>query len=319
MSKPLVSVLMLTYNHEKFIAEALESVLMQETNFPFEVVIGDDLSSDKTRKILLQYKSKYPDTFVLLFNTKNVKPTANLLNVYSKCRGTFIALLEGDDYWTAADKLQKQVDFLNQNPDCSICFHATSMINRDGIEVLELPLRKFRKARNTLDDLVHSESFMATCSTMFRNNLFTSFPAWLRTLTYIGDLPLNILNAKYGSIGYIDEVMSVYRWSSSDLAFSAQPSLIVNIEGIKMFLGILKEVDSKYLFVILDKISRNCFDIAEVLLQQKKLSAASYFYSFYVRHRKSHDYISLQRRAYLSLLFTVKRLEYNLHLNFAPL
>lgn len=113
--KPLVSVWMITYNHEKFIAQAIDSVIMQKTNFDYEIVIGEDCSTDRTREIVLEYKAKHPDKFKLLLQEKNVGMMQNFIVTLKTCNGKYIALLEGDDYWTDPLKLQKQVDFLQAN------------------------------------------------------------------------------------------------------------------------------------------------------------------------------------------------------------
>lgn len=115
--RPIVSVGLLTYNHEKFIAQAIESVLNQKVNFKYELVIAEDASTDKTREIVIEYQKKYPDIIRLILQEKNVgmKENSNILR--RACRGKYRANLEGDDYWYTTDKLQRQVDFLEQNPD----------------------------------------------------------------------------------------------------------------------------------------------------------------------------------------------------------
>ena len=110
--KPLVSIAVPVYNHELYIARALESALMQKTNFKFEIVVGDDYSTDKTREILKAYEEKYHERIVLILATENKGVVNNSLAIYNKCRGKYIAMLEGDDYWSFENKLQKQVDFL---------------------------------------------------------------------------------------------------------------------------------------------------------------------------------------------------------------
>ena len=124
-----VSVLTITYNHEKYIAQAIESVLIQEVNFDYELVIGEDCSTDKTREIVIDYQRKYPHKIRLLLNEKNLGMHRNFAQTYHACRGQYIAVLEGDDFWTSPHKLQKQVDFLDNNPDFAICFHNMQVIN----------------------------------------------------------------------------------------------------------------------------------------------------------------------------------------------
>ena len=128
---PKVSVCLVTYNHEKFIKQAIESVFMQKTDFDYEVVIGEDYSTDNTRKILSQYQMRYPHRIKAIFNNKNVGPVENFIRTLSTCKGKYIAYLEGDDYWTDAYKLQKQVDFLDKHPDYSLCFHSVEAFHQD--------------------------------------------------------------------------------------------------------------------------------------------------------------------------------------------
>jgi len=120
---PTVSVFMMAYNHEKYINQAIECILMQKTNFNFDIVIGEDFSTDKTRQIILDYQLKYPSKFKLLLHKKNIGAMANQMAVLKACTGKYIALCEGDDYWTDPYKLQKQVDFMDANEGYSMCGH----------------------------------------------------------------------------------------------------------------------------------------------------------------------------------------------------
>ena len=132
---PTVSVFMMAYNHALFISEALEGVLMQKTNFDFDIVIGEDCSTDNTRQIILDYQKKYPGKFKLLLHEKNIGAMANQMAVFKACSGKYIAMCEGDDYWTDPYKLQKQVDFLEANEEYSICSHRYSKLINGSIEV----------------------------------------------------------------------------------------------------------------------------------------------------------------------------------------
>ena len=212
-----VSVCITTYNHRPFIAQALDGVLSQQTDFDFEILLGEDDSSDGTRQIALDYAARYPDRIRLfLHDRKDVlyidgRPTGRRNFVYNieQARGEYVALLDGDDYWTDSRKLQKQADFLDRHPETAICFHAAQGKNQVD------PARDYvlrppgRQPFYTLRDLVR-ENLVPSCSTMFRRGLFGAFPDWFyRTST--GDWPLHILNAMQGNLGYIDEVMAVYR------------------------------------------------------------------------------------------------------------
>ena len=132
MSKPLLSILSITYNHEKFIAQAIESWLMQKTDFEFEIVIGEDCSTDNTLQIIKEYQKEHPDLIKVITSEQNVGMQANFIRTYEACQGKYIALCEGDDYWTDPLKLQKQVDFLEENENYFITGHKAKIID-DGI------------------------------------------------------------------------------------------------------------------------------------------------------------------------------------------
>ena len=126
--EPLVSIEIITYNHAPFIRQCIEGVLMQKTTFPYELVIGEDCSTDGTREIVLDYAQKYPEIIRVITSESNVGAFENEKRAYFACRGKYIAICEGDDYWTDPDKLQKQVDFLEEHPDYSMCCHASKII-----------------------------------------------------------------------------------------------------------------------------------------------------------------------------------------------
>ena len=131
MSKdlPLLSIACVTYNHELYIRQCLDSFLMQKTNFLFEIVIGEDCSTDNTGSIVTEYARKYPEIIKARCNKKNIGVQENSLLVFRDCTGKYIALCDGDDYWTDPYKLQKQVDFLEANKDFVICFHQIRIRN----------------------------------------------------------------------------------------------------------------------------------------------------------------------------------------------
>jgi len=216
--KPTVSICMVTYNQEKYITQAIDSVLMQETDFDYEIVIGEDCSTDKTRDIVRKYAEKYPDKIRALLHSYNLglKGKNNFVATFKSCQGKYIAILEGDDYWTSPCKLQKQVDFLNNHTECTICFHSVKVISEDyNDEMLIIPdkTRFNLSAIYTIHDLL-KEDFIPTLSVVFRNDLFIEFPEWF--FKYItGDYPLHLINAHYGDIGYIDEIMGIYRIHNS--------------------------------------------------------------------------------------------------------
>jgi glycosyltransferase involved in cell wall biosynthesis len=209
---PQVSILMITYNHEKYIAKAIDGVLMQRVNFEYEIVIGDDFSTDNTRNILIKYATEYPDKICLLLHPRNLGPPNspgkhNFVSTLKACRGKFIALLEGDDYWTDPNKLQKQVDFLEKNPDFAICFHNMLMMYEDDPHMNRITNINQQEITN-IENLAYG-NYIFTASCIFRKYL-SEIPDWFYQCP-IGDYPLHLLNAQYGKIKFIDEVMGVYR------------------------------------------------------------------------------------------------------------
>jgi glycosyltransferase involved in cell wall biosynthesis len=204
-----VSVVVVTYNHARFIAQALDSVLAQETNFSYEVIISEDCSTDRTRDIVLEYQRNYPGRIRLLLSQQNLNTNYVLTRGIDHARGLYIALLDGDDYWTSPRKLQKQADFLDQHSDCAICFHDALSFNEKGAPEPKCYVPGNQKPMATLKDLLVVD-FIPTAAVMFRRGLYASLPAWYDSLS-VGDWPLHIINAQYGRIGYIPETMSAYR------------------------------------------------------------------------------------------------------------
>lgn len=250
-----ISVCIIAYNQEMFIEQTVNSALMQEVDSDFEIVISDDCSTDQTRSIVQNIAIKHPGKIRLLPKETNIGATKNLAKAIQACRGDYIALLEGDDYWTSSQKLQKQLDFLENNPDCSTCYHATQMVNRYGQVQLTLPIAKYKKLISNLYDLIINDSFMATCSIMFRNNFSDKIPDIFFVSDTIADWPLNVLNAEYGDIGYIDEVMSVYRSNSSDIAFTSKRTHLIMQEAVKINEAFNIYFDLKYQNIFNEKIS----------------------------------------------------------------
>jgi glycosyltransferase involved in cell wall biosynthesis len=215
----LVSVLTITYNQERYLAQALDSILMQAIDADLEIVVGDDASSDGTGAILRAYRDRHPGQFRLLLRDRNVGLVRNFAETLLACRGRYVAILEGDDFWTSPDKLRTQVEFLESHPECSACFHNVEVVYEDAGRESHLfhrtpPARRFL----TLQDVLRSHP-IPTPSTMFRRGLIERLPEWFYSMP-MGDWPLHVLNARQGPIGYIDAVLACYRvhgagsWSS---------------------------------------------------------------------------------------------------------
>lgn len=215
---PKLSVLIPTYNHEKFIAQTLDGVLMQKTDFPFEIVIGDDASKDGNAAIIAKYAEKHPEIFRAFLHPENLGPSNprelggknNVAFLFEKCRGEYIALCEGDDFWTDPLKLQKQVDFLSKNPEYALTHHQLEVIYEDNTP--SHPFNTPEQAHNSsLEDLFRDETwFLGTASTVFRNVFKNGMTDWWWK-SASGDLGIFIQVAKTGKIRFIPETMGAYR------------------------------------------------------------------------------------------------------------
>lgn len=210
---------MVTYNHEKYIKQAIESVIMQKTNFDYELVIGEDCSTDKTKEIVFGYKQKYPNIIKVLLNKENMGAGANFIQTLNVCKGRYIALLDGDDYWTDPHKLQKQVDFLDVNTDYNISSHNVYVM-RDGSKDTSIEwLGQKQRHVSTLVDLLTYGSRGATCSLVFRSQCVNRLPKWYPSLPG-GDWALQILCTTQSKLYYFSEIMGVYRTDHPDNALA---------------------------------------------------------------------------------------------------
>ena len=214
---PLVGVNMITYNHAPYIAKAIEGVLQQETNFPYELVIGEDCSTDGTREIVLDYQRKYPDIIRVITSDQNVGMHKNGLRTQKACRGKYIAYCEGDDYWHHPKKLQKQVDYLESHPECGL-------VHSDQDRYYEKTGGKIKNFFRTTNN-IPPENFnifkgwglyhILTCTVMARKHLIDkiiSDPHIYQNSQYIGatDIPRFIEVGMRSKIHYIDESLSTY-------------------------------------------------------------------------------------------------------------
>lgn len=215
---------MITYRHESFVAQAIESVLAQQADFAIELVIGEDCSPDKTAEVIRSFASTDRLTIRSRFNSPNLGMMANFARTLEECTGEYIALLEGDDYWTDTSKLQRQVDFLDGNAEFAICFHPVDVLQGGR---LGADTRTREVAENTdIHDLALG-NYMHTCSVMFRAGLFPQFPPSFLQAT-AGDYFLHMLNARFGRIGKLKQKMAVYR-VHADGAWSTDANMDLKI------------------------------------------------------------------------------------------
>ncbi len=256
-----VSVCVITYNHEKYLAQALESALNQEVDFEYEIVVGEDCSTDATRGILVDFQKRHPKKIRALLPESNLGMLPNFVKTLEECRGNYVALLEGDDYWTSPAKLQKQVDFLDRHPECALCFHGAEVVYESGKSPHPYCRMKPQPAF-TLEDLLASRCQIPTCAVMFRNHLFGAFPDWYFRLS-MGDLPLHILNARHGDIGFLDETMAAYRvhvggvWTGGSAASEWEAALLRKrvLATLQLHESLLSFLEPRHRPVLREKIS----------------------------------------------------------------
>ena len=256
-----VSVLLMTYNHERFIQQAIESVLSQEVTFDIEIIVSEDRSTDRTREIVLAYQQRHPDKFRLLLSDRNLRNNEVVARGLRAASGVYIAMLDGDDYWTSPHKLQKQADFLDRHAECAVCFHNAAVVHEDGTRPTYHWNPPGQKKISTLADIWRG-NFITTAATMFRRGLIREVPAWYIPMFPITDWPLHILNAEHGSIGYIDEVMSVYRQHDAGL-YSPMTEIEKQAATGRFYAAMNRNLRFKYDRMVRDACARYFFEWAE--------------------------------------------------------
>ena len=231
---PKVSVVVMTYNHRGFIEQALDSALSQRTAFPWELLVSEDCSTDGTREIVIDYQRRYPERIRLLLSERNLRSNAVVARGINAARGQYIAMLDGDDYWICDDKLQRQADFLDAHPECTMCFHNARVEYEDGSRPPWNWVPADQKPFATLEDMWMG-NFIPMCSAMYRNGVIGRVPEWYAEFdmspTLITDWQLHLLHAEHGLIGYVDEVMGVYRQHGGGLysRFSERDKQALNL------------------------------------------------------------------------------------------
>lgn len=206
----VISVVMITYGHEKYIREAIQGVLMQQCKYPLELIIADDASLDNTQQVVESFKNHLNYHWIKYTkHQKNKGMMPNFLWAVSQAQGKYIALCEGDDYWTDPYKLQKQVDFLEANPEYVLCFHPVKVLQPNG-ELVDDFITKVPENYETQETLARLGNYIHTPSVVFKNVL-QSFPPEM-ALSPIGDYYLYMLLSEHGMLKCLNEVMGVYRY-----------------------------------------------------------------------------------------------------------
>lgn len=213
MAPPLVSICSITYNHAPFIRQCLDAFLMQQCNFPFEIIINDDCSTDGTTEIIREYAEKYPDKIFPIFHGENLhsQGVRGMFQkfVFPKACGKYIAMCEGDDYWTDPLKLQKQVDFMEKHHEYSLVCSNAAILSNEG----ELTWKRYDKSCDIplKDVILKRGAWIYTASMLYRRELIRDYPEYARNC-HVGDYPLAIHLALRGKVYFFAEKMVTYRF-----------------------------------------------------------------------------------------------------------
>jgi len=257
-----VSVCMITFNHEAFIAQAIESVLMQETDFDIELVIGEDCSSDDTGRICLDYQKKHPERIKLLLGERNLGMILNFLRTFRACDGKYVAFCEGDDFWTDHHKLQKQVNFLEHNPDFGMVHTACDWLDQvSGKLTRSTGIHEDRVAVGNIFHQLLASNFIFTVTVCARTELVMKGVETLKENVNahwrMADYPLWLEVSTCSKVGYLDEPMAVYR----NLPESASHSR--DKQKLMEFISSLYEVKSYFMakYSVDDKTTSKIIDV----------------------------------------------------------
>jgi len=238
-ANPAVSVLLVTCNHAKYVAQAMDSILMQRTDFDFEIVVADDCSSDSTLTIIKEYEKQHSQLRVLPAEN-HVGISRNYQRGFAACRGKYIALLEGDDYWISPRKLQAMSAFLNRNPHCSFCFHRLIRYDQHPEKVAIHPAHWTVEQILTVNELAGGNFIGGFSTCVYRREIVAALKPQLWELD-IREWFFNLAVAEHGPIGYVPQILSVYRahpegiWSLKSQS-ETLPELLELIDSYDEFL-----------------------------------------------------------------------------------
>jgi len=249
MNHPLVSLFCPTYNHEKYIRQCLDGFIMQKTNFPFEIVVHDDASTDNTVQIIKEYEEKYPQFFRCIYQTQNQfsKDGAHLIKtILSEIHTKYITICEGDDYWITDDKLQEQFNCMETHPKLSFCYtNANNLIEgEDGL--IQMITNKPNFHIFDFDYFTKESSLLIPTLTLFirRDAFFETVPTWFKT-TFNLDYALICFLFQKGNVAYIDKVTAVYRNHRNGITKITKHDIQIR-NGIQLAKNLDKHFNYKY-------------------------------------------------------------------------
>lgn len=259
-----VSVCMITYNHERFVGQAIDSVLAQEADFDYQIVVGEDGSSDSTRSVVAEYQQNYPDRITLLSDEGNLGMMPNFVRTLQACDGEYVAILEGDDYWTDPRKLQKQISYMDTCPECAIACSKVSVVYEEGADNeygQYWPKPEYEApAVTSFVDVVTRPRYIPWCSCVFRGEHVRRLPPWFGSMP-VGDSPLLALCAQHGYVYYSDEVTAAYRRHPQGVTVDWEWGSWQR-NKIKLCRNLLKTVRHEYHSAIRAAIGETAYDLA---------------------------------------------------------
>ncbi|HFT7189534.1 TPA: glycosyltransferase family 2 protein [Enterobacter ludwigii] len=294
-----VSICCITYNHEKYIAAAIDSFLAQRTNFAFEILIGEDKGGDGTLTIINEYQEKFPGIVKVITAEKNLGANGNIRNVISHAQGSYIAFCEGDDYWLDPNKIQKQYDAMILHPEINFCFHPAFALNPDGSKVKRFDKGDLVRRFNVEDVLNKNGQFSPTSSYMFKKEVVASLPEWFENAP-VGDLFIELYAMKEAGGLYLPSTMSVYRlFADNSWSSAIKKDFTKNIETQKNIIKYTKLsiADFDEYEKIYDlRFSRIYCDIATKFLIRKDYIS---FEKYLVKSYSCHPHSSRKQELYL--------------------
>ncbi|XPS87914.1 glycosyltransferase, family II [Desulfosarcina variabilis str. Montpellier] len=304
-SNPIVSICCITYNHEKYIRGTIEGFLIQKTEFPFEIVIHDDASTDNTAKILKNYAEQYPKLIFPIWQEENqysrgvkIYPSC----VWPKARGKYIALCEGDDHWIDSRKLQNQMNFIEKNKDYIAVTENSIVRYDDGREILfsKKPSRDIK-----IEEVIKNRQF-ATASILFRNCI--KFPVEFNGLI-AGDTPLFILLLQKGKLKYFNRITSIYSRGKQGVTYNFNRK-IGDLEKLIIYYRTLDSyLNHNFKSIFKDHIAVNYLDIAKVSIKSKNFG--SFFKNIYL-------YLKTKPNVIFTYLINLFKYKYKITKSFVP-
>lgn len=279
IDKPLCSIRCTTYNHARYVAQALDSFLMQETNYPFEIIIHDDASTDNTQDIIREYNQRFPSIIKPILQTENQysKPNGRMYLkelVDGACKGKYIAWCEGDDYWIDCRKLQKQIDYLETHPDCSMVFNSANYVDDNSVTTF-CDKKQNKECDFDTNKVIRGGGLFCASPSLCLRSEYADYLYDFQKHADIGDYPLQIALSLKGKVHYIPDIMSAYR--VSELNIHSWTNRVMNnpdsaIKHLFNEISWLTELDEETNHLYSKPIAFRCYVTKELLNELGALS-----------------------------------------------